>query len=103
MLTQLLVSKDVSPEDAKYLSDDDWTRIVDEYKLDIFSVCKLKRALRTIKKDQHNYQTVETFVSGQRHPRWRKEQRSQLEPNRTEYTKRFYNTKRQSSAGCTAE
>ena len=107
VLTQLLVFKDVSPEDAKYLSDEDWTRIVDDYKLDIFSVCKLKRALRTFKKNQDSHQTVErnveTLVSGHRHPRWRPEQHSRLESNGTEYKKRFCNTKRQFSAECTAE
>ena len=36
------MNKDMTPEDCRFLTDDEWLKIESEYGLDIFSVCKFK-------------------------------------------------------------
>ena len=97
VLTHLFIQKEFSPEDAKYMTDDDWTKIVDAYDLDIFSVCKLKRAFHSasmdVQKQPSTEDPSETLVSGFSNARWRRDKYICQKPDMTGYKKQFHNSK----------
>ena len=91
---KLLINKSMTPKHLKYLTDDNWNKIVNDYGLDVFSVCKFSRKFHSHTDDGNTFNMVQhspgTFVSEYRNPKWRQpkkqynqfsRQRIQTEPD----------------------